>query len=86
MTGSSVCALNGALMASDLYDSGLEMWNTITTSDIVTTAPSQISQIMDTEGIVSSLKGIFGDLTESAVNVKMDPFPLGNLINKYLDE
>lgn len=86
VTGSSVGALNGALMASDLYDSGLEMWNTITTSDIVTTAPSQISQMMDTEGIVSSLKGIFGDLTESAVNVKMDPFPLGNLINKYLDE
>ncbi len=86
VTGSSVGALNGALMASGLYDSGLEMWNTITTSDIVSTTPSQISTMIDTDGIVSSLKGIFGDLTESAVNLKMDPFPLGNLINKYLNE
>jgi len=86
VTGSSVGALNGALMASGLYDSGLEMWNNITTSDIVTETPSQISQMMDTEGIVASLKGIFGDLTESAVNIKMDPFPLGELIRKYLDE
>ena len=86
VTGSSVGALNGALMASGLYDSGLEMWNTITTSDIVATSPSQISQMMDTEGIVASLKGIFGDLTESAVNVKMDPFPLDSLIKKYLNE
>ncbi|MBQ7938616.1 MAG: patatin-like phospholipase family protein [Oscillospiraceae bacterium] len=86
VTGSSVGALNGALFASGLYDSGLEMWNNITTGDIVTTAPSQISQVMDTEGIVASLKNIFGDLSESAVNIKMDPFPLEKLIAKYLDE
>ena len=86
VTGSSVGALNGALMASGLYDSGLEMWSSITTSDIVTTSPSQISQIIDTDGIVASLKSIFGDLSESAVNIKMDPFPLDHLIKKYLNE
>ncbi len=86
VTGSSVGALNGALMASGLYENGLEMWRTITTPDIVETSPSTLSQMIDTEGIVSSLKSFLGDLTENAVNVKMDPFPLGGLIAKYLDE
>ncbi|MBR2042614.1 MAG: patatin-like phospholipase family protein [Oscillospiraceae bacterium] len=86
VTGSSVGALNGALMASGLYESGLSMWHTITTQDIIETSPSTLSQMIDTEGIVSSLKSFLGDLSENAVNVKMDPFPLGELIAKYLDE
>ncbi len=86
VTGSSVGALNGALMASDLYESGLEMWSSIKTSDIIETHPSKISEVIDTEGIVGALKNFLGDLSENAVNVKMDPFPLGELIAKYLDE
>lgn len=86
VTGSSVGSLNGAMMASGLYESGLEMWSTIKTSDIVETHPSKISEVMDTEGIVGALKNFLGDLSENAVNVKMDPFPLGGLIAKYLDE
>ena len=86
VTGSSVGALNGAMMASGLYESGLEMWSTIKTSDIIETHPSKISEVMDTEGIVGALKNFLGDLSENAVNVKMDPFPLGGLISKYLDE
>ena len=86
VTGSSVGSLNGALMASGLYESGLEMWNTIKTPDIIETAPSKLSEVIDTEGIAGALKSFLGDLGESAVNVKMDPFPLGGLISKYLDE
>ncbi len=86
VTGSSVGALNGAMMASGLYESGLEMWNTIKTPDIIETSPSPLSEVIDTEGIVGALKNFLGDLTENAVNVKMDPFPLGELISKYLDE
>lgn len=86
VTGSSVGSLNGAMMASGLYESGLEMWNTIKTPDIIETSPSRLSEVIDTEGIVGALKNFLGDLGESAVNVKMDPFPLGGLISKYLDE
>ena len=86
VTGSSVGALNGAMMASGLYESGLEMWDTIKTKDIIETSPSRLSEVIDTEGIVGALKNFLGDLTENAVNVKMDPFPLGELIAKYLDE
>lgn len=86
VTGSSVGSLNGAMMASGLYENGLEMWSTIKTSDIIETHPSRISEVMDTEGIVGALKNFLGDLSENAVNVKMDPFPLGGLIAKYLDE
>lgn len=86
VTGSSVGALNGAMMASGLYESGLEMWNTIKTPDIIETSPSRLSEVIDTEGIAGALKSFLGDLGESAVNVKMDPFPLGELIAKYLDE
>ena len=86
VTGSSVGSLNGAMMASGLYESGLEMWNTIKTPDIIETSPSRLSEVIDTEGIAGALKSFLGDLGESAVNVKMDPFPLGELIAKYLDE
>ena len=86
VTGSSVGALNGALMASGLYENGLEMWHNITTDDIITTSPSTLSKVIDTDNIASSLKSFLGDLGESAVTVKMDPFPLGELIAKYLDE
>lgn len=85
-TGSSVGALNAALLASGNYDGGLEMWSSITTEDIVTRTPRQISQLIDTSGIAASLKGIMGDLADDAVNVKMDPFPLGGLINKFFSE
>ena len=51
VTGSSVGALNGAMMASGLYESGLEMWNTIKTPDIIETSPSRLSEVIDTEGI-----------------------------------
>lgn len=86
VTGSSVGALNGALMASGLYESGIEMWNTIKTGDIIETKPSRLSEVIDTEGIAGALKSFLGDVGESAVTVKMDPFPLGELISKYLDE
>lgn len=85
-TGSSVGALNAALLASGNYDGGLEMWSSITTEDIVTKTPSQLSQLIDTSGIAASLKGIMGDLADDAVNVKMDPFPLGGLLNKFFSE
>ncbi len=86
VTGSSVGALNGAMMASGLYESGLEMWNTIKTPDIIETSPSRLSEVIDTEGIAGALKSFLGDLGENAVNLKMDPFPLGELIGKYLNE
>ncbi len=86
VTGSSVGALNGALMASGLYESGMEMWNNITTADVVKASPTKISQMIDTEGITSSLKMFLGDLSETAVNLHLDPFPLEGLIAKYLDE
>ena len=38
VTGSSVGALNGAMMASGLYESGLEMWSSIKTPDIIETS------------------------------------------------
>lgn len=86
VTGSSVGSLNGALMASGLYESGLDMWSTIKTADIIETAPSRLSEVIDTEGIAGALKSFLGDVGESAVTVKMNPFPLGGLIAKYLDE
>ncbi len=86
VTGSSVGALNGALMASGLFESGADMWESIKTEDIINTSPSKLSKVIDTEGIAFSIKNIFGDVAEGAVTLKMDPFPLKGLIAKYLDE
>lgn len=86
VTGSSVGALNGAMMASGLFESGISMWNNIHTEDIISTSPSTLSSMIDTEGIAASLKSFLGDIGENAVKLEMDPFPLGNLIDRYLDE
>lgn len=86
VTGSSVGALNGAMMASGLFERGIEMWNSIRTEDIITSSPTAISQVIDTDGIASSLRSFLGDMGENAVKLEMDPFPLGNLIDGYLDE
>lgn len=85
-TGSSVGALNAALLASGNYKGGLEMWSSITTEDIITKSPTQLSRLIDTGGIAASLKGIMGELAEDAVNVKMDPFPLNGLLKKFFSE
>lgn len=86
VTGSSVGALNGAMMASGFFEESSDMWNSIVTEDIVETKPTKLSQIIDTESIAPSIKPFLGDLTAPTLNLKMDPFPLKKLIAKYLDE
>lgn len=86
VTGSSVGALNAALMASGNYEGGLEMWQSITTSDIIETSPTRLSQIFDTDGLAAGLKNIAGDVGENAVKVKMNAYPLHTLIGKFLNE
>lgn len=86
VTGSSVGALNAGLMAGGDYEDGLEMWSKITTKDIIETTPTRLSQIIDTDNIAHSLKSLVGDVAGDAVQIKMDPFPLGGLITRFLNE
>lgn len=86
VTGSSVGALNAALMAQGNFDEALLMWSSVKTEDIVERTPSLLSQSSLGDGIAASLKSIMGDLAEDAVKVKMDPVPLGRLIERYLQE
>lgn len=44
VTGSSVGALNAALMADGNFEGGLEMWQSITTEDIIETTPTRLSR------------------------------------------
>lgn len=88
VTGSSVGALNAAVFASGDYDGGIQMWNSITTQDIIETTPSKISQIIDpnmVDAIGASLHGL-GDIFEDAVKVKMDSYPLHKLMRNFLSE
>lgn len=86
VTGSSVGALNAALMVQGNYDEALLMWSSVRTEDIVERTPSLLSQSSLSDGIAASLKSIMGDLAEDVVKVKMDPVPLGHLIERYLQE
>ena len=86
VTGSSVGALNAALMASGNFEGGLEMWESITTNDIIETSPTRLSRLFDTDGLAAGLKNIAGDVGENAVKLKMNPYPLHALIGKFLNE
>ncbi len=86
VTGSSVGALNAALMASGNFEGGLEMWQNITTNDVIDTFPTKLSQIFDTDSLAAGIKNIAGELGEDAVKIKMNNFPLHGLIGRFLNE
>ncbi len=86
VTGSSVGALNAALMASGNFEGGLEMWESITTADIIETTPTRLSQLFDTDGLAAGIKNIAGEIGEDAVKIKMNNLPLHSLIGRFLNE
>lgn len=87
VTGSSVGSLNAALFASGNYEGGVEMWNTLTTDDIIDTTPSAISKIVDptTVDAIKSIAGI-GDVFGDALKVRMDYSPLHRRMGKFFSE
>ncbi|WP_312644730.1 patatin-like phospholipase family protein [Hydrogenoanaerobacterium sp.] len=81
VTGTSVGALNGALMVQDDYDVAVEMWQTISTTDVLS---------MDIDDKIDSFKDFNNKLAvfihEMAKNGGADPRPLEDILRRCVDE
>ncbi|MEF9852793.1 MAG: patatin-like phospholipase family protein [Hydrogenoanaerobacterium sp.] len=81
VTGTSVGALNGALIAQDDYDTAVDLWqNTVTTDVIDIDLGAKINGLHD----FNTKLGKF--LSEMAKNGGTDPRPMENLVRRYVSE
>lgn len=84
--GTSVGALNAALIAQGDFDRGVMMWETLETDRIFSKEPRNIPKIIDAEAIAKSLEPVFGDWADQAVMVHTDASPLRETLESVLDE
>lgn len=81
VTGTSVGALNGALIAQNDYDTAVKLWeNTVTTDVINLDVGDKIESLRD----FNTKLGLF--LSEMTKNGGTDPRPMEDLIRRYIDE
>ncbi|RPF47640.1 NTE family protein [Hydrogenoanaerobacterium saccharovorans] len=81
VTGTSVGALNGALMVQNDYDVAVEMWQTISTSDVLS---MDIDDKIDSVSDFNNKLALF--VREMAKNGGADPGPLEKILQRYIDE
>ena len=81
--GTSIGALNAALVAQDDFDAALDLWNNISIRQIVAVDEDEDFAV---ETMLSRKRDIIPFLLENAHNFKMDVSPLVKLIDEKLDE
>ncbi len=80
ITGTSVGALNGALMMQDDFNKAVEIWESITTDKIL-----KLEEPLDLGGL--DFKGTIRMFVNEVIRKGgMDASPLGDLLNEYVDE
>ncbi len=81
VTGTSVGALNGALVVQGDYDAAVQMWQSISTTDVLN---MQIDDKIDGLRDFNSKLALF--LSEMAKNGGADPRPLEEILRRCVDE
>lgn len=83
IAGTSVGALNGAMMCMDELDTAEELWKNLTYSQVVDVDDNKMEQLMDRE---MPLKEFLNALFERMGEGGLDVSPLKNLILEVVDE
>ena len=81
--GTSIGALNAALVAQDDFEAALDLWNNISIRQIVAVNEDEDFSV---DTMLSRKRDIIPFLLENAHNFKMDVSPLVKLIDEKLDE
>ncbi|HPW00626.1 MAG TPA: patatin-like phospholipase family protein, partial [Oscillospiraceae bacterium] len=76
VTGSSVGALNGAMMASGDFESAKQMWLRLRTEDVILRSGKRPATIAEAKFLPESMKAVFLDFLGDAITTRMDPSPL----------
>ncbi|HNW04382.1 MAG TPA: patatin-like phospholipase family protein [Oscillospiraceae bacterium] len=86
VTGSSVGALNGAMMASGDFESAKQMWLRLRTEDVILRSGKRPATIAEAKFLPESMKAVFLDFLGDAITTRMDPSPLKELMGVWFSE
>ncbi|OLS03027.1 patatin-like phospholipase family protein [Tissierella creatinophila] len=86
IAGTSIGALNGAMIVQGDYELGLELWNNISYTDIIQANEEEIDRIINSKLKLEDLKHLSKKLLSLISDRGFDISPFKQMIQKYLDE
>ncbi|MBQ7102967.1 MAG: patatin-like phospholipase family protein, partial [Anaerotignum sp.] len=86
VAGTSVGALNGAMMASRDLDTALHLWENVKFSNVFDADDEQMKKIYDKDLEGLDLKGLLKDFVEIIKEGGLDIEPLRMMMMEYIDE
>ena len=86
VTGTSVGALNGALIALGKYDEAIELWSNIQTKDVLDVNDEIFNELLHGKRKLDSIESYISFLKDIFDHKGLNITPLKNMITKYMDE
>lgn len=86
VAGTSIGAINGAMIVQGDYELGLELWNKISYNYIIQTNEDEINDIINSKLNLEDLKYIVKKLRSLISDRGFDIGPLKDMLKKYIDE
>lgn len=86
VAGTSVGALNGAMMVMGELEQAINLWENISFSQVFDADDAQMKKLYDRELSGSDIKALLKDLIEAIKEGGLDIEPLRNLLSEWVDE
>ena len=86
VAGTSIGALNGAMIVQGDHESSLKLWNKVAYTDVIKGNEEEIERLMNSKLNIEDLKLISKNILNIISQKGFDITPFKNLINEYIDE
>ncbi|MGO1470735.1 MAG: patatin-like phospholipase family protein, partial [Tissierella sp.] len=86
VTGTSIGALNGAMIVQGDFETILDLWNDISYTDIIQANEMEIENLLNTKLDLEDLKLLSKKIISVITDRGLDISPFKDMINKYIDE
>lgn len=86
VAGTSIGALNGAMIVQGDHESSLKLWNKVAYTDVIKGNEEEIERLMNSKLNIEDLKLISKNILNIISQRGFDITPFKNLINEYIDE
>lgn len=86
VVGTSIGALNGAMVVQDEFEKCLDLWENAKYSNIIRTNDQELNKLLYTKPDRETLKIVAENIKEVIINKGLDITPLRNMIEEYVCE
>ena len=86
IAGTSIGALNGAMIVQGDFELGLELWNEISYTDVIEENDLEIEKLLNSKLNLEDLKLLAKKLLSLITDKGFDITPFKQLLNEYIDE